>query len=678
MSKFTSQNLDAAVELGFLSNEQLETIEKERRESNYPALEIAIRKGLLSRKQLDILNVFAEPESVVPGYRIDGFLGEGGVGVVYKATQLRMDRPVAIKTINRAGASNELTPKRFEREARIVGQLRHPNIISAFDFGVHDEKLFLIMEFVDGIDAEKHLWEHSRFPEIHAWYIARQVCHALDNAKQLGIIHRDIKPGNMILTEAPAGTPMPAGIPFVKVADFGLAKFSDRQMDATITMEQSVSGTPFYMSPEQIQAMEIDHRSDIYSLGATIWHLITGAPPIVGNGPLDVISSKMKLEDTWLELAEGMSGPGFQLLANMCRHDREKRIDDYALLSQEIDKVIESLSGSEPDAIPQSSETAKFSRSAKILTIHEMAKTFTQDGIPSQVDSEDFALGKSGSASDLIAETGFFDSSTVEDHISESEVNADGPEKLPKRWLSPAVLAGTLIGALILSVAVYFVSNLERNSPSADSRNSDDPASSVDTDEPSRTQLTEFSGLPIYLFNGIEVDATQRFTGTWEAAKGGKDGTEGTVLAGLGTRDFHCRDSQREPIVNFQFVCGFRHHESDLIEFKFIDRDSKGRDEVLFQVSITREMATLTAGDITHKCKIPQYNDDQNFGFNRFRIEAQPDYWRIEVDGKLLGDIDKPEGFVGDNSLIQLSITGPGSAHFEGISFREFASDEGG
>ena len=397
MSKSKSQNLEAAVELGFLSKKQLDSIDIERSDSNYPALEIAIRKGYLSRKQLDILNIFAEPESVVPGYRIDGFLGEGGVGVVYKATQLRMDRPVAIKTINRSSARNDLTPKRFEREARIVGQLRHPNIISAFDFGMHDEKLYLVMEFVDGIDAEKQLWEHSRFPESHAWYIARQVCHALDNAKQMGVIHRDIKPGNLILTEAPAGTPMPAGVPFVKVADFGLAKFSDQQMDATITMEQSVSGTPFYMSPEQIQASEIDHRTDIYSLGTTIWHLITGAPPIVGNGPLDVISSKMKLEDTWLEMNEGMSQPGFELLTKMCRHDREKRIDDYTELSHEIDSVIDFLGDPDLQVAPLSSDTAKFSPSAKVLTLREIAKTFTEDGASSDADSDDFELATSGS-----------------------------------------------------------------------------------------------------------------------------------------------------------------------------------------------------------------------------------------------------------------------------------------
>ena len=659
MSEFKIHNLDAAVELGFLSKDQLVTIEQECRESNYPALEIAIRKGYLNRKQLDILNIFAEPESVVPGYRIDGFLGEGGVGVVYKATQLRMNRAVAIKTINRAAARNDLTPKRFEREARIVGQLRHPNIISAFDFGVHDEKLYLIMEFVDGVDAEKQLWENTRFLESHAWYIARQVCHALDNAKQLGIIHRDIKPGNLILTEAPAGTPMPAGVPFVKVADFGLAKFNDQQMDATITMEQSVSGTPFYMSPEQIQALEIDHRSDIYSLGATVWHLITGAPPIVGNGPLDVISSKMKLEDTWLELPEGMSELGFQLLTKMCRHDREQRIDDYSELSREIDEVINFLSDQEPQAVSRSVATATFSPSAKVLTIREIAKTYVGEGVSGGADSSDFKLATPDISSEFSAATEYFDSATLQKQVQAAQKTGDTEESKKRSHLS-VVLAAILLGLLASSAAFFLFPNSEPGKDNTD------------------VVLSSFSGLPVPLFNGIEVDPTQRFTGTWEAVNGGDEGTEGIVLAGLGTRDFRCQNSQREPMDNFRFVCGFRHHKSKLIDFKFIHPDSSGDDDVEFRVSITPEMATLTAGETVSECKLRQFDDDQNFGFYHFLIDAQPAYWRIVVNGEPLGKIDKPIGFVGDGSLIQLSIQGPGSAHFEGISFREYADEPAG
>ena len=127
MSTNKAQNtIQAAVELGFLTPAQLENIEKEQAKSRAPWTNIAIQRGFLNRQQLDILDVFACPLDVVPGYRIDGLIGQGGAGVVYKATQVRLDRPVAIKTVKQASLRNETTSKRFEREAQIVGQLRHP------------------------------------------------------------------------------------------------------------------------------------------------------------------------------------------------------------------------------------------------------------------------------------------------------------------------------------------------------------------------------------------------------------------------------------------------------------------------------------------------------------------------------------------------------------------------
>ena len=665
MSESTSQKkLDAALEFGFLSKGQVDSLENERKESNYSTLEIAIRKGLLNRKQLDILNIFAEPENVVPGYRIDGFLGEGGVGAVYKATQLRMDRPVAIKTIHRSSARNDLTLKRFEREARIVGQLRHPNIIPAFDFGVHQEKLFLIMEFVDGIDAEKQLSQTVRFPERHAWFIARQVCHALDNAKQMGIIHRDIKPGNLILTDAPAGTPMPAGVPFVKVADFGLAKFSDQKLDAKLTLEQSVSGTPFYMSPEQIQTLEIDHRSDIYSLGATIWHLITGAPPVTGKGPLDVITNKMKLEDSWLEPSDDISQQGFHLLVKMCRHNRDQRIDDYSELSREIDAVIESLDGSESLKLVESDD---FLPPATVTTIRELAQTFVQDGEEGMDDSQDFILADQSSASASFAESAF--------HADESHENTS---QKSKGWLRWAIAAS--IG-LIVAAAIYTFGNSKseiNNLFSQSNANSSTRFGSIDSDKP-RAHLGQFAGPPTYLFNGTSVDTSQKFSGTWEPAQAGKDGTEGSVLAGLGTRDFRCRDFYKVPIHYFLFVCGFRHHKADLIEFKFIS-DAKDDDEgtEMFRVVIKPDMATLFYGKTSHQVELQQFDSDESYGPHQFRIESQPGYWRVEIDRTMLGDIDKPKDYTGDHSLIQLSIEGQGSAHFDGISFRELEDESEG
>ena len=679
MSESISQNkLDAAVEFGFLSKVQVESLENERRESNYSVLEIAIRKGMLDRKQLDILNIFAEPESLVPGYRIDGFLGEGGVGTVYKATQIRMDRPVAIKTIHRSAARNDLTLKRFEQEARIVGQLRHPNIVPAFDFGLHKEKLYLIMEFVDGIDAEKHLLQKKRFAERHAWFIARQVCHALDNAKQLGIIHRDIKPGNLILTEPPAGTPMPTGVPFVKVADFGLAKFSDQKMDAKLTLEQAVSGTPFYMSPEQIQSLELDHRSDIYSLGATIWHLISGAPPVTGKGPLDVITNKMKLEDSWLELTGDMSHQGFQLLEKMCRHDRDQRIDNYTELSREIDAVIDSLDGLEPQENLTPESFANSSPLATITSIRELAKTFVQDGAGNSDDSQDFVLADKDNASDSYASAENFAAMDDAGRTQDSMPNIGDDKQSKQQWHPPALWAVVLSCGLVLAAAAYLFVNTSEIANSESGSKNDTSIRDASTKQP-RIRLSKFAGLPIYLFSGTQVDLSQRFSGTWEPAKGGEDGNEGVVLSGLGTRNFQCRDSNGEPLRNFRFVCGFRHHKADLIEFRLINEESQDDDEEeFFRVVIKPDMAKLIGGEKLMECEIQQFDTEESFGPHQFRIESQPKYWRVEVDRELLGEIDKPEGYVGDDAIIQLSIKGKGNAHFDGISLQKFADQSEG
>ncbi|MDA8564085.1 serine/threonine protein kinase [Mariniblastus sp.] len=668
----SQKKMDAAVELGFLNKKQIESLESERRESNYPALEIAIRKGLLNREQLDILNIFADPESVVPGYRIDGFLGQGGVGTVYKATQIRMDRPVAIKTIHRSAARNDLTPKRFEREARIVGQLRHPNIIHAFDFGIHNEQLFLVMEFVDGIDAEKLLLKHGRLPEIHAWFIALQVCHALANANQMGITHRDIKPGNLILTEAPAGTPMPAGVPFVKVGDFGLAKFSDRQMDATITIDKGISGTPFYMSAEQIQALETDHRSDIYSLGATIWHLITGAPPVGGNGPLDVITSKMKLEDTWLEATNEMSPAGFELLVKMCRHDREQRIDDYSELSCEIDSVLKLLDNPEQHEVEEIVDDYDFSPSATVTTIRDLAKTFTEGEAVDHHASQDFVIANQGSQSDSLANWGDFSLGSDAGHQDTSSTSTDLAGKTNQQRRSLFLWPFILLCGLIVPATIYFSRNWEGNDSTASSQDEPDSSYLASTVREARIRLAESRGFRIPLFSGTGVDPKQKSSGSWELVKGGEGAM---VLSGKnGFRNFRCLDGSQMPMTFYRFVCGFRHHESDLIEFKFKNSESLDEDaEPFFSVAITPDMATLVAGKITGQCELQQFNDDQNFGYHQFRIESQPGYWRVEVDRELLGEIEKPAGFTEDNSLIQLSVSGKGSAHFEGINFLELA-----
>ena len=642
MSKSKSQEkFDAAVELKLLNQKQLDSIKSEQKKSKIPPLEIAIRKGYLTRKQLDLLEIITNPTSLVPGYRIDGYLGQGGSGTVYKATQLRMDRSVAIKTLNRIAAHNDLTPKRFEREAKIIGRLRHPNIISAFDFGIHNEQLYLVMEFADGIDADEFLAKQQRILEFQAWHIARQVCHALENAIQHGVTHRDIKPGNLILTTAPAGTQLPTNVPLVKVADFGLAKFSDKKLDATITLDQTVSGTPFYMSPEQVKAEKIDHRSDIYSLGTTTWHLITGTPPITGGSPLDVITNKMKLEDEWLsKLPEGISKTGFELLKKMCRYDREHRIDDYPTLSREIESVIEQLEQN------TSKETAglapndnPFSGTAKVTTIHELAKTLT-DNETLNADTTDQDITSS--------ETTRLSSQQTHSQLLDTEA-ADGGWSI-SRWLPIA------IGMIILPIVAYLFW----------------PTGQVPNKNPSPNnttlgnRLVEFSGPPVFLFDGRNIDPTQKFTGTWEPAQG----AEGeSILSGNGTRNFRCQDGDRNSLQNFRFVCGFRHHEADTIGFQLLDESGTA----IWKVDINPDKATLKNGTTSSMCSLQQFDQAKNFGYHQFRVEAQPEHWRIEIDDQVLGEIpENNDPSATSQRTIQLSVGGSGAAHFEQIRFRAF------
>ena len=644
MSKSKSQEkFDAAVELKLLNQKQLESIKLEQKKTKFSPLEIAIRKGYLTRKQLDLLGIITNPTSLVPGYRIDGYLGQGGSGTVYKATQLRMDRSVAIKTLNRIAAHNDLTPKRFEREAKIIGRLRHPNIISAFDFGIHNEQLYLVMEFADGIDADEFLAKQQRIPELQAWHIARQVCHALENAIQHGVTHRDIKPGNLILTTATAGNQLPANVPLVKVADFGLAKFSDKNLDATITLDQTVSGTPFYMSPEQVKAEKIDHRSDIYSLGTTTWHLIAGTPPITGSSPLDVITNKMKLEDDWLEKPpEDISSTSFELLKKMCRFDREHRIDDYPDLNREIESVIEQLETN------TSVETAgfvlndnPFSAAAKVTTIHELAKTLTGDE-NLKVDTTDREI----TSSDTIK---LSSRRTQSQPLDTHAASHDWPIS---RWLPIA------IGVIVLPIVAYLfwptgqVSNKNLS-----------PKNTTLGD-----RLVEFSGPPIFLFDGRNINPTQKFTGTWEPA----EGAEGeSILSGNGTRNFRCQDAEGNSLQNFRFVCGFRHHEAETIGFQLLDE--LGTE--IWKVDIKPDEATLKKENepmLLAGCSLQQFDQAKTFGYHQFRIEAQPDHWRIEIDDQVLAEIPKTKDQSTGQRTIQLSVGGSGAAHFEQIRFRSF------
>jgi len=204
---------------------------------------------------------------------IEELVARGGMGLVYRARQKRLDRPVALKVLPRELARDPAFAERFAREARALAQLDHPHIVRVHDYGQDDTYAWLVMEWVDGTDLRRVL-EASDLEPRQALAIVPQVCDALQAAHERGIVHRDIKPENILLDQHGR----------VRIADFGIAKLTSRApVDVTLTRSQQVMGTWHYMAPEQLAgSAAVDHRADIYSLGVVFYELLTGRVP-VGN-----------------------------------------------------------------------------------------------------------------------------------------------------------------------------------------------------------------------------------------------------------------------------------------------------------------------------------------------------------------------------------------------------------
>lgn len=211
----------------------------------------------------------AELGAVFPDFEIRALLGRGGMGAVYLAFQRDLEREVALKILPPQAADDLEFQERFRREAATLARLNHPNIVRLFDYGERDGIFYFIMEYVDGADLAA-LMAEGEFPlrEIHG--MIGQVCDALEFAHEHGVVHRDIKPGNILIEED--GT--------AKIVDFGLAKMEDPH-DPGLTATMSTMGTLHYMAPEQMQGLKnTDHRSDIYSLGVVLYELLTGKLPV--------------------------------------------------------------------------------------------------------------------------------------------------------------------------------------------------------------------------------------------------------------------------------------------------------------------------------------------------------------------------------------------------------------
>lgn len=215
------------------------------------------------------------PDIAVPGYEILSFLGRGAMGTVYKARQVSMGREVALKVIHSTISSHKDFVPRFLREARTVARLSHGNIVAGYDVGQVGDLCYLAMEFIDGESCQARLTRLGRLDEPETIRIAIQVARALQHAHRSGVVHRDVKPANIMLAEGDVA----------KLCDFGLARATER--GNTLTKGGTCLGTPMYMAPEQ--GGELDIRSDIYSLGASLYHLVTGVPLFEGPSMMAIL-----------------------------------------------------------------------------------------------------------------------------------------------------------------------------------------------------------------------------------------------------------------------------------------------------------------------------------------------------------------------------------------------------
>jgi serine/threonine protein kinase len=252
------------------------------------------------------------PGTKLGPYEIVSRLGAGGMGEVYRARDTRLDRMVAIKVLPEALCSDPESRKRFEREALAISSLSHRNICLLYDVGHHDGTDFLVMEYLEGETLAKRL-ERGPLPFDALLTVATEVADALGSAHRHGLVHRDLKPGNIMLTKS--GT---------KLLDFGLAKKLESAADAptavtaSLTEPGAVLGTVGYMSPEQLEGKEADARSDLFAFGAVLYEMATGRRAFAGDTKLSLASAILKSEPTPLRQFRGDAPPALERLVATC------------------------------------------------------------------------------------------------------------------------------------------------------------------------------------------------------------------------------------------------------------------------------------------------------------------------------------------------------------------------
>ncbi len=297
-----------------------------------------------------LIGVMPSGKTRIGDYFLECHIGSGGMGEVFLARQISMKREVALKILQKSISSDTKYLERFFREVRLLAQIEHPNVVRAIEAGMEGDTCYFSMEYAPGMDLKKHIDTGRRFDEAGALRIAKDISSALKYAwDKHKLIHRDVKPANIILT--PEGD--------VKLMDLGISKIQSDRSD--ITVDGMMVGSPTYISPEQARAeQDIDSRADMYSLGASIYHMIAGVPPYEAETPMAVILRHLSapIPDV-RQLRPEISQSAAKIIIKMMAKNKADRFASWDDAIEEMETVLEAISSSDPSAMPPGRQLPK-------------------------------------------------------------------------------------------------------------------------------------------------------------------------------------------------------------------------------------------------------------------------------------------------------------------------------
>jgi serine/threonine-protein kinase len=342
---------------GILTDRQLTEIKSKVVQGEYPLDPIALAEQLVSE---DILTGYQakrflsnKPHGLLVGrYIILDRIGSGSMGRVYKAHHQLMDRVVALKIIAPEIASNEKVVARFQREMKLVGRLDHPNVVRAFDADRINKVLYIVMEYVSGVSLGERL-KKGPIPPAEMIDYAAQAALGLAHAHEQGMVHRDIKPSNMLLTEDRK----------IKILDLGLGTLMEADNNATFATADGIAvGTVDYMSPEQALGREVDGRSDLFSLGCAMYHLMTGKLAFPGESPIDRLGKRLSAKPVPItEYIPDMPSSAVRVLEKLIAY---KPQDRYAT-ALEAAEALQNLIRPKPRPAPTAAANSQAGKAAR-------------------------------------------------------------------------------------------------------------------------------------------------------------------------------------------------------------------------------------------------------------------------------------------------------------------------